>query len=137
MIISKNEETQEVIEIPESLYECFIALDDMGKKDIEKWLKRPEDQAIAESHHGIGQWIRNNWGLWRGEGKLFNWFKENEVEQPDDMSGIILTAYHRMKNNKELKLQELFDSYVEYYLNETEKLQRKRRIKIKNIDDAI
>ena len=102
MIIKKNEKTQEIIQIPESLYECFEVLDDMKIDDNESWLKMTEKSALTGSHHGVGRWIRNNWGLWSG-GRLKTLFENNEVKHPDDMSGIILTAYHRMKNNKEIK----------------------------------
>lgn len=135
MIIKKDEETQEIIQTPETLYECFEVLDDMKNKDMKEWVKMKESDAIAFSHHAIGQWIRNNWGLW-DEGRLKNWFIVNEIQNADDMSGIILTAYHRMKNNKEIKLSELFEYYIEYYLNDNQKLLRRRKKKLERINEV-
>lgn len=125
----EKDDDGKIKQIPETLYECFIVLDDMNIGDVDAWLKDNEDDALARSHHGVGVWIRNHWGLWHG-GKLKEWFESVEVKHPDDMSGIILTAYHRIKNNKELKIEELIDYYVEYYLDDREKLLRKRKKKL-------
>lgn len=129
----EKDEKGEVKQLPETLYECFIVLDDMNIGDVDAWLKDTEDDALARSHHGVGMWIRNNWGLWQG-GKLKQWFEDREVKHPDDMSGIILTSYHRMKNKKEIKLEELIDHYVEYYLNDKQILLRKRKKKLNVIN---
>ena len=129
----EKDDDGKIKQIPETLYECFIVLDDMEISDINEWLKYKEDKALGISHNGIGRWIRNNWGLW-SDCKLKKWFENNEVKHPDDMSSIILTAYHRIKNNKELKLESLFDYYIEYNLSDKQKLLRKRRKKLKVIN---
>lgn len=120
------------MEIPKNLEECYLRLEKL--QDIEEWLKESEDTAMAQAHHGIGMWIRNNWGLWKEEGELFNWFKENEINHPDDMSGIILTSFYRYKNNLDIKLNEQFEHTIEYYLTEQERLLRTRKKKINKMD---
>ncbi len=122
------------MEIPKNLEECYLELEKL--EDLESWLKKSENEASAVAHHGIGMWIRNNWGLWKSEGELFNWFKENEVNHPDDMSGIILTSFYRHKNNLDIKLYEQIEHSVEYYLTEQERLLRQRKKKLNKIEDA-
>lgn len=41
------------------------------------------------AHFGLGMWIRNNWGLWKG-GKLGRAMNELGFRHPDDMSASIL-----------------------------------------------
>lgn len=122
------------MEIPKNLEECYLELEKL--QDIEEWLAELEDTAMAQAHHGIGMWIRNNWGLWKEEGELYQWFKENEINHPDDMSNIILTSFYRYKNKLDINLYEQFESTIEYYLTDKEKLLRKRKKKINNIDNA-
>lgn len=119
--------------IPKTLDECFSELKNMG--NLNDWLKDSEDAAKAVSHHSVGRWIRNNWDLWKGEGDLYNWFKLNEINHPDDMSGIILTSFHRHMNNKDIKLDEQIDTAVEFYLNDNEKLLRQRNKKLNKLNN--
>lgn len=102
---------------PKNLTECFIYLDEMLLDSPDKdWFKEAkEKEAIAQSHHGLGQWIRNNWSLWVKESDLHQYFIEMELHHPDDMSGVILTSYHRHINNKELKLDEQIKHYIEFW----------------------
>ena len=84
--------------IPDTLEECFEILDTFV--GIVEWSNKSEENAISEIHHSIGQWIRNNWGLWvvgENMNKLKCWFVEKGVSHPDDISSIILTTFHRYK----------------------------------------
>lgn len=121
--------------IPNNLEECYKYLDTID--NVNTWLKLSENSAIIDAHSSVGRWIRNKWGFWTGEGELFNWFKSNDINHPDDMSSIILRSYHRFKNNKEIKLNEQFEHTIEFYLNDKEKLLRKRKLKLNKIEDDI
>jgi len=59
----------------------------------------PEQDAVSKMHFPYGMWIRNEWGLWR-DSELKKFFNEYEVYQPDAMSAIIFTSYHRFLNNE-------------------------------------
>lgn len=107
----------EEIKIPNNLLECFEQLDailiDSEDKD---WFKSAEEEeAVAQSHHGLGRWIRNNWGLWSKESKLYDYLFKLELSHPDDMSSVILTSYHRHLNDKELELDEQIKFYIDYW----------------------
>jgi len=121
--------------IPKTLEECYTELENL--EDLEEWLNLndKESSAVSLSHHGLGTWIRNNWGLWEGKGELYNWFKENEINHPDDMSGIIITSFYRFKHNIDIKLDEQINDSVEYYLNDNQKLLRQRKIKLDKLND--
>lgn len=118
--------------IPKTLEECYLELDKMD--GLDQWLALDEDDAIAESHFGVGRWLRNEWNLWKQEGELFDWFSIMGLHHPDDMSGVILTSYYRYKRNKPIELEEQIEHYIEYWLNDKEKLLKQRRKKLEKIN---
>lgn len=103
------------IYIPKDLEDCFRQLNGFWNDSIKNSIKMmKEDAFVAESHFGIGMWIRNNWGLW-GSSRLSSYFSNLEIFHPDDMSGIILRSYHRKLNSKDIKLEEQIAHYHEYW----------------------
>lgn len=112
------EEKEEIYPIPSNLNECFSALDEMFKESEEDkawFLSQSEDEAVGAFHHGLGRWIRNNWGLWTKNSELYNLFNDMGLWHADDMSGVILTSYHRKINNKEINLKEQIQHYIDYW----------------------
>lgn len=101
---------------PTNLIEAINALDVIlspeDKVNVREWC---EDRFTASTHHNLGRWLRNNWGLWSGKSKLYKWFRSQGIKHPDDMSGIILTSYHRLINNHLVKLEEQIQHYQEYW----------------------
>ncbi len=100
---------------PATLEETFLYLNQM-LDDTQKYgfMTIPEDVATSRLHRGFGMWIRNNWGLWRNS-KLKHYFLSKGVGHPDDMSGIILTSYHRYLNNKPIDLEGQTKKYQDFY----------------------
>lgn len=90
---------------PTTLIETFIYLDYIFD-DTTKYgfMTLPEDISTSRLHFELGMWIRNNWGLWRNS-ELKNYFVDKGIVHPDNMSGIILTSYHRHLNNKPIDLE--------------------------------
>ena len=84
------------------------------KKRGRKPKVKTEKEFTTDSHFGLGLWIRNNWGLWKGS-RLSNFFIANGIFHPDDMSGIILTSYHRKLNGIEIQLEKQIKYYQEYW----------------------
>ena len=60
-------------------------------------------------------WIRNEWGLWKKESDMYNYFYKMGLWHADDMSSVILTSYHRFINGKELSLKEQINHYLDYW----------------------
>ncbi len=109
---------EKVHRIPNNLNDCFAVLTEIfNESETDKnWFKSSsEDEAMGEAHHGIGRWIRNNWGLWSKDTELYNYFKNLGLWHADDMSGVILTSYHRFVNDKELALKEQIQYYLDYW----------------------
>jgi len=111
-------ENEEVIK-PKTLSECFEKLNEIfDKSEDSDWFKSAtEKDAIAQSHHGLGTWIRNNWGLWKGDNELHEYLTKLGLHHADDMSGVILTSYHRHLNDEDLELDEQINHYIEFWKN--------------------
>lgn len=105
---------------PNNLSECFGQLDKiMSEAEDGDWFKNAdEEEAVVKSHHGLGRWIRNNWGLWTQDSKLFEYLSKLGLHHADDMSGVILTSYHRHLNKKELGLDAQIKHYIDFWKNE-------------------
>ncbi|WP_303923383.1 DUF6794 domain-containing protein [Draconibacterium sediminis] len=97
--------------IPKDLDDCFNQLDKFWNDSIKTEVSNmSEDEFIGSSHFGIGLWIRNNWRLWGGS-RLSKYFNELGITHPDNMSGIVLTAYYRKLKNQDIELRKLIDYY--------------------------
>lgn len=102
---------------PESLREAIEYLYSILNKDRNNKLvlEFSEAKFIAATHHDIGRWIRNNWGLWEQKGRLYKWFKRKGIWHADDMSSIILTCFHRDYHKKPYNLKKQFDFFKDYW----------------------
>lgn len=96
---------------PKTLEQTFqylnLMFDDTSKYTF---MTLPEDIAVSRLHFGFGMYLRNSWGLWR-HSQLHQYFDSIGVFHADDMSGIILTSYHRYLNKRPIQL----DSQINYY----------------------
>lgn len=72
--------------------------------DVEDFKKKYEADAVASTHHSVGRWIRNEWGLWTGS-QLKDYFINKGLQHPDDMSWIIIRAFHRHLNGLPLDIE--------------------------------
>ena len=104
------------IHIPKDLEDCFAELKRLLPKEDVQAMRKGTEADMIQYHHGLGTWIRNNWGLWRGSA-LSKWFNKQGIQHPDDMSGIILDSFWRHLNSKPIKLDEQIKGYQEYWEN--------------------
>jgi hypothetical protein len=96
---------------PDNLDECLEALPKLlGKTDTAIFKNTPENEIPFRYHSGLGRWIRNQWGLWQSS-RLAVHFKSMGITHADDMSGIILHAWHRTLNNKPVEVEKLVRLY--------------------------
>ncbi len=99
---------------PSNLEECMTALNEMlSKEDIAEFLKMSKDD-VGRLHHGLGQWIRNNWGLWE-EKELFHHMKSLGFIHQDDMSHSIMTEFWNRLHNEPSQIAEDVKYYAEYW----------------------
>ncbi|MEA4983267.1 MAG: DUF6794 domain-containing protein [Paludibacter sp.] len=101
--------------IPTDLNDCFKQIDSFWADSIKtKVRKMTENEFTVNAHFGIGMWMRNNWRLWGGS-RLSKYFNDIGVFHPDDMSGIILTSYHRYLLGQDIKLEEQINYYKDFW----------------------
>lgn len=93
--------------IPKDINECMTELDRlMDQKSKDDFTKQEESKAVSLAYRpGPGLWMRNNWGLWGGS-RLQKYFFDKGVKDPEGISWIILTCYHRYRNGKPLDFEE-------------------------------
>jgi hypothetical protein len=100
--------------IPRDLDDAMIEVDRvMGAKGRQDVMKATEDGMI-EYHMGLGMWMRNNWGLWKGL-RLAQYFNQLGIHHPDDMSGIILGSYWRKVHGKPIDPDGQVRQYQDYW----------------------
>src|SRR5262245_11148723 len=100
--------------IPHDLADALIELDRiMGTKGRDDVIRATEDGMI-EYHHGLGTWLRNNWGLWGGS-RLSEYFHQLGIRHPDDMSAIIFDSYWRKVHDKPIDLEGQVRHYQNYW----------------------
>jgi len=80
--------------IPRDMGECFVELDkllgEIDKKEIRALRTRDE---MIRYHLDMGMWMRNNWSLWGGS-RLYKYFLDKGLRDPEDMSSLILFYYY-------------------------------------------
>ena len=88
----------EGVYIPKDINEAIDSLDVIISPEDKRYItdSLSLDDFRAVCHHGLGMWIRNNWGLWGGS-RLQRYFLDRKVFHPDDMSDQILKAYYKKK----------------------------------------
>ena len=86
------------IYIPKDMDEAIDSLDVIISPEDKRYItdSLTLDGFRINCHHGLGMWIRNNWGLWGGS-RLQRYFLDKNVYHPDEMSDYILKAYYKKK----------------------------------------
>ncbi len=98
-------------DLEDAIKQLNISFSDSLKNNIKNLT---ETQFTAEYHFETGLAIRNNWNLWQGS-RLSHYFHRKGIKQPDDMSGIILTSFHRQLTGKDLDLDGQIKNYKQHY----------------------
>lgn len=79
-------------QVPEPIADAFRHLDREVPAEDRDTLRATPPGEMVRYHMGLGMYVRNELGLWRG-GPLQDWFRAKGVRHPDDMSGVLLEAY--------------------------------------------
>lgn len=102
------------VEIPETLEACFQYFDTIITFDQMEEIKTGQMEAF-HLHHGLGRWIRNNWGLWTQEGPLYRYLTGIGLTHPDDMSNMILEAYHAQVREETYDIEAYVLKCIQYW----------------------
>ncbi len=71
--------------VPKTYAECNDALNQELSPASQIEFMQLTRKELIRTHHGLGQWIRNNWGLWAG-GPLSDDMKTLGFTHPDDIA---------------------------------------------------
>jgi hypothetical protein len=109
---------------PQTLEEAVRQLQKILPDSLQqRFAAQTEAEFTARAHFGLGMWMRNNWRLWRA-GPLAQHFNALGIHHPDDMSGIILTCYHRTLHHQEWQLNQQVQEYQAHWQAAQEHQQR-------------
>ena len=130
--------------VPKSIEDALLYLNcRWSEEDKENFRKKDENEAVAELHHGTGQSIRNYWGFWsKKENSLVKELQSYGFYHPDNMSGVILSLFHKQLNDSNLNIKKELLNYkrINKKIRAKEKLlenEIKRKYKKLSIGDTI
>lgn len=106
--------TSTPVPLPVDLDDALRILYDQLESELDKIYELSEKEFLGQAHHGLGRFLRNEWGLWTGS-DIQRWFKERGIHHADDMSGIILTSFHRKLHGKDIDLDKQIKHYIKYW----------------------
>ncbi len=106
---------REKTRIPKDLDDAHRELGRLfSSAEIERIRAMPEERDMIEYHMGLGVYLRNEWGLWKGS-RLSEYFNTLGIGHPDDISGIILDTFWCKLHDQPFRLQERTAYYQEYW----------------------
>ena len=77
-------------DLPASVDAALRVLQGMIPEDEQAKIAVISEDELTMLHFGLGQWIRNNFGLWQGNLQLL---AATGQTHPDDASGVIINAF--------------------------------------------
>ncbi|MEL6669589.1 MAG: DUF6794 domain-containing protein [Bacteroidota bacterium] len=96
-------------DLPEAIRELSRLSDAQSR---ESFASAPEEDIYRELFHGLGRWIRLNWGF-NGGSRLTAALAPLGINHPDDLAQLIVVVWHRELNGKAHELPELVDMIKE------------------------
>lgn len=104
-----------------------------------KFKQLTEAQMMTRCHLGIDMWLRNSWGLWKRDSKIYKHFDSLGVKHPEDISSIILRSYHRYLNKQDIRLKQQIAQIKQYWqqLKRQELAQKRQKLQAFNIQDTV
>lgn len=101
------------IYLPVDLEDAFRELKRMLSPELLAEMRERSEPAMMEYHLGVGMWIRNHWRLW-ADSKLAQFFHQQGIYHPEDMSVIILATFWCHLHAQPLRLEERVAYYREW-----------------------
>lgn len=100
--------------IPKTLEECNEVFNKTLKSNDQVHFMNLSRDKIITTHHTLGQWVRNNWGLWT-ESPLYKHMIGRGFRHPDDMSGTIIKEYWLYLNGLPSEVEQDLIKHNEYW----------------------
>lgn len=86
----------------------------LNNGEVAQVVSMAEDDLIT-LHHGLGTFIRNNWGLWDENSPLYNHMRSLGFLHADDMSMSLIREFWNRANKKPSQLAEEIAEYKDYW----------------------
>jgi len=87
--------------LPETIEQAVRLLKSLIEKGEQDGIAAMPESDLIRLHRGLGQWIRNNMGLWQGNARLLAATGERH---PDDASGVIIQAFWQVLQDERTKV---------------------------------
>lgn len=99
--------------IPVDLADAIRILDEIvDEKGKAKFSARPDSVAVNGVFFSFGRWININWGMELGS-RLTVSLNDLGVSYPEDMTRLIMYAFHRHLNSQPFEIEELVRMVIE------------------------
>jgi len=99
--------------VPIDLTDALNYLDCIWNDSLKTDFKKlPERVAVNDYYRNYRVGISERWGLVNGNTDIYNYFQNLGIFNPDDMSHIILTSFHRYLNGKDLEFEKTVKRYI-------------------------
>ena len=105
---------------PKTVDECMQALAEMFSFEAQSEFLKMEKEDLILCHHGLGQWMRNNWGLWEDVSPLKDHMTSLGFKHPDDMSQALIEEYWNRMNNHPSEILKEAQKSTEYWAKKEE-----------------
>lgn len=115
--------------IPVDLQDALRILDEIvDEKGKQKFRSREDSVAVNGIYFSFGRWINLNWGMERGS-RLTVALNKLGVSYPDDMTRMIMYAWHRHLNHQPLALDSLVERVIQERVARAQKAKNLARDK--------
>lgn len=99
--------------IPRDLQDAVRVLDEItDEKGKYNFASRPDSIAVNKVFFSFGRWININWGMEFGS-RLTVALNQLGVSYPDDMTRLIMYAFHHHLNQQEVQIGNLVERVIE------------------------
>lgn len=103
---------------PTTVEEAMQAFNDVLSLEDQAQILKTDKEELIMYHHGLGRWIRNNWGLWDQnveQGTLLQHMIDLGFQHPDDMSQALIVEYWARMNHQPSQFQDDINRSKEYW----------------------
>jgi hypothetical protein len=91
--------------LPRDLSDAHARLLQLLPDSVLQQMRTGTEDHMLSYHFGLGMWMRNNWGLWSRRSALYWYFDSLGLDNPDNISGVILRTFWCKLNNRSLEIE--------------------------------
>lgn len=104
---------------PTTVDDCMKAFTEMLTPEEQAQLSMMTKDELGMCHHALGQFIRNNWGLWQEDSPLCMHMKALGFIHADDMSMSLIEEWWARMNKLPSTMEDDVKRYAEFWKERT------------------